>query len=109
MTIEFVNYKGKKVIALSGDIDMYSSPDLRKELMALIKKKAGSLLIDFTSVSYIDSSGIATFVEGLKYMKSYGGRLRLFCLPDRIVEIFRFSKLDRVFEIYGSIDDAIEG
>jgi len=109
MTIEFVNYKGKKVIALSGDIDMYSSPDLRKELMALIKKKASSLLIDFTSVSYIDSSGIATFVESLKYMKSYGGRLRLFCLPGRIVEIFRFSKLDRVFEIYGSIDDAIEG
>ena len=109
MTIEFVNYRGKKVIALSGDIDMYSSPDLRRELMTLIKKKANFLFIDFTSVSYIDSSGIATFVEGLKYMKSYGGRLRLFCLPDRIVEIFRFSKLDRVFEIYGSIDDAIAG
>jgi len=109
MNIEFVNYKGKKVIALSGDIDMYSSPDLRKELMTLIKKKANSLFIDFTCVSYIDSSGIATFVEGLKHMKSYGGSLRLFCLPDRIVEIFRFSKLDRVFEIYGSIDDAIDG
>jgi anti-sigma B factor antagonist len=108
MTIEFVNYKGKTVIALSGDIDMYSSPDLRKELMTLIKKKANSLLIDFKDVSYIDSSGIATFVESLKYMKSYGGRLRLFCVPDGIIEIFRFSKLDRVFEIYGSIDDAIE-
>jgi anti-sigma B factor antagonist len=108
MTIEFVNYKGKKVIALSGDIDMYSSPDLRKELMTLIMKKANSLFIDFKCVSYIDSSGIATFVEGLKYMKSYGGRLRLFCVPDGIMEIFRFSKLDRVFEIYGSIDDAIE-
>lgn len=107
MNIEIVDYKGRKVIAPSGDIDMYSSPELRDQLMALIKKKIPSVSVDLKAVSYIDSSGIATFVEGLKCMKSYGGRLQFFSIPQGILEIFRFSKLDKVFEIYGNIEDAV--
>jgi len=107
MDIEIVEYKGKKVVKVSGDIDLYSSPELRTALLVLIKSKIPSLFINLNAVSYIDSSGIATFVEGLKCMKSYGGRLHFFEIPNGIMEIFRFSKLDRVFEIYGNIDDAI--
>lgn len=106
MNIEISEYKGKKIIALSGDVDMHSSPVLREEIMVLVKKKVPALFIDFNQVSYIDSSGIATFVEGLKSMKSYGGRLQFFGVPPRIMEIFNFSKLDKVFEIYGNIEDA---
>lgn len=107
MNIEVSDYNGKKMITLSGEIDMYSSPVLREKLLDLIKRKIPTLIVDFKGVSYIDSSGIATFVEGLKGMKSYGGRLQFFGLPQGIMEIFSFSKLDRVFEIYGNIDDAI--
>jgi anti-sigma B factor antagonist len=106
MKIEISDSKGIKVIALSGDIDMYSSPDLRKELLQLVHKRVSPLLVDFRGVSYIDSSGIATFVEGLKNMMTYGGKLRLIGIPEKIMEIFCFAKLDRVFEIYGTIDDA---
>jgi anti-sigma B factor antagonist len=107
MNIGIVDYRGKKLIELSGDIDMYSSPVLREELMGMIKKRIPFLYVDFKNVSYIDSSGIATFVEGLKGMKTYGGRLQFFDVPYGIMEIFRFSKLDKVFEIYGNINDAI--
>ena len=106
MKIEILDSKGIKVIAVSGDIDMHSSPDLRKELMQFVHKKVSPLLVDFRGVSYIDSSGIATFVEGLKNMMTYGGKLRLIGIPEKIMEIFCFAKLDRVFEIYGTIDDA---
>ena len=107
MKIEIIDNNGKKIIGISGDIDMYSSPALRDELMGLVKKKALWLCVDLRSVTYIDSSGIATFVEGLKFMKAYGGKLRFCEVPPSILEIFRFSKLDRVFEVYGTIDDAI--
>ena len=107
MNIEIVDYKGKQLISLSGDIDMYSSPVLREKLLNLVKRKIPTLCVDFKGVSYIDSSGIATFVEGLKCMKSYGGRLQFFGIPEGIMEIFSFSKLDRVFEIYGNFEDAI--
>jgi anti-sigma B factor antagonist len=109
MNIEVVEYMGKKVISLSGDIDMYSSPELREHMMCFIKRRIPVLLIDFNQVSYIDSSGIATFVEGLKYMKAYGGKLHFFNIPQGIMEIFVFSKLNRVFEIFRNIEDAING
>ena len=108
MEIEIVDYKGTKVMELSGEIDMYTSPELRRELMGLLQRKVSPLLVDFKEVSYIDSSGIATFVEGLKGIKTYGGRLKFFSIPDRILEIFNFSKLDRVFEIYRNLDEAIK-
>jgi anti-sigma B factor antagonist len=107
MEIEIKDYQGMKVMALSGEIDMYSSPALREEMMGLIDKRVTPLLIDFKGVPYIDSSGIATFVEGLKRMMSYGGRLKLIGLLEGVKEIFSFSKLDKVFEIYGSFEDAL--
>jgi anti-sigma B factor antagonist len=107
MKIEIKDYQGIKVIALSGEIDMYTSPALREEMMGLINKRVTPLLVDLNGVSYIDSSGIATFVEGLKRMMSYGGRLKLIGLLEGVKEIFNFSKLERVFEIYGSFEDAL--
>lgn len=109
MEIEITKYKGFKVIAPSGDIDMHSSPGLRRELMIFIEGKEPMLIIDFTRVSYIDSSGIATFVEGLKGMMSYGGKLKFHGIPEGIMEIFNFSKLNKVFDIYGNMDDATKG
>ena len=109
MEIEIKDYQGMKVMALSGEIDMYTSPALREEMMGLIDKRVTPLLIDFKGVPYIDSSGIATFVEGLKRMMSYGGRLKLIGLLEGVKEIFSFSKLDKVFEIYGSFEDALHG
>lgn len=106
MDIAIADYRGSKLITVSGDIDMHSSPALRELLIAHISKKVPVLLVDFKNVSYIDSSGIATFVEALKHMKSYSGSLRLFGLPGDVKEIFSFSKLDKVFEIFGDIEDA---
>jgi len=106
MKIEIVDSKGIKVIALSGDVDMHSSPELRKELMFMVRNKVTPLFVDFRGVSYIDSSGIATFVEGLKGMMAYGGKLKFVGIPERIMEIFSFAKLDKVFEIYGTMNDA---
>lgn len=107
MKIEIADNKGTRVIAISGDIDMHSSPELRKELMFLVQRKVTPLFVDFGAVSYIDSSGIATFVEGLKGMMAYGGKLKFVGIPERIMEIFSFAKLDKVFEIYGTMNDAL--
>ncbi|MGD1076014.1 MAG: STAS domain-containing protein [Thermodesulfovibrionales bacterium] len=100
--------EGGKIIVLSGDIDMYTSPEVRKQLLRLIGQRAPVIMVDLADVTYIDSSGIATFVEGLKGMMSYSGRLKFFGIPPRIKEIFNFSKLDKVFDMYGSIEDALK-
>ncbi|NJD55952.1 MAG: STAS domain-containing protein [Nitrospirae bacterium] len=108
MKIEVGDYRGNMVVSLTGEIDMHSSPVLREKLLVLIKDRPQKLIVNFRDVSYIDSSGIATFVEGLKHMKTYNGRLQFSEIPRDILEIFSFSKLDKVFEIYASLDDAVD-
>ncbi|TAN39576.1 MAG: anti-sigma factor antagonist [Nitrospirae bacterium] len=107
MKIIITSNSGHDVLAISGEVDMDTSPELRTHLLEFIHKRTPLLLIDFREVSYIDSSGIATFVEGLKGMMVYGGKLKFVAIPEKIGEIFSFAKLDRVFEIYGSIEDAL--
>ncbi len=108
MEIKIKDHEGAKIIALSGDIDMYTSPELRKQLLLLIDQRTRVIMVDLENVTYIDSSGIATFVEGLKDMMSYSGRLKFFGIPMRVREIFNFSKLDKVFDMYGSMEDALK-
>ncbi|MBF0337554.1 MAG: STAS domain-containing protein [Nitrospirae bacterium] len=108
MKIELTDHKGIIVVSPSGEIDMYSSPELRKQLLSLIKKKSTPIIVALRNVTYIDSSGIATFVEALKKMMPYKGKLKITDIPESIMRIFNFSKLDKVFEMYDSIDDAIK-
>ncbi len=108
MEIRIKEHEGTKILAPSGDIDMDTSPELRKQLLLLIRQRAPVIMVDLENVTYIDSSGIATFVEGLKDMMSYGGRLKFFGIPIRVKEVFTFSKLDKVFDMYGSMEDALK-
>lgn len=107
MQVDIRTLKGIAMISVEGEIDLFSSHELRAALMGLVNRKASPIVVDLSLVTYIDSSGIATFVEGLKVMMRYQGSLRLAGISERIMEIFTFSKLDRVFEIYGTIDDAV--
>jgi anti-sigma B factor antagonist len=106
MEIKIQDHEGVTIIALSGDIDMYTSPEVRRQLLRLIAQKVHVIMVDLTNVTYIDSSGIATFVEGLQGMMSYSGRLKFFGIPTKVMEIFNFSKLDKVFAMYKSMEDA---
>ncbi|MCG6552345.1 MAG: STAS domain-containing protein [Candidatus Magnetominusculus sp. LBB02] len=106
MKIDTVANSGYTVVSVAGEIDMYSSPALRDTLLSLVKKKAAVVIVNLKDIKYIDSSGIATFVEALKKMMAYKGRLKIVNVPERVMEIFKFSKLDQVFDIYGSIEDA---
>lgn len=107
MKVEAAYHKGHRVVSVSGDIDMYSSHMLREELMLQTGRRPKILLVNLKDVPYIDSSGIATFVEVLKVMKKYGGRLKLVHMNREILEVFKFSKLDNVFEINDNIEDAL--
>jgi anti-sigma B factor antagonist len=108
MEIKIKDHEGVKIIALAGDIDMYASPEVRQQLLRLIGQRVPVIMVDLTNVTYIDSSGIATFVEGLQGMMSYSGRLKFFGIPMKVMEIFNFSKLDKVFDMYGSMEDAFK-
>lgn len=100
--------KGNMMVCrLDGEVDVNSSPDLKKVFDKLIAKKTAKIVIDFSRVTYVDSSGLATLVEIFKNMKSYGGRMRLSGLASKIKSIFEITKLDKLFEIIADTEEAI--
>jgi len=94
------------VIAVTGDIDLNHSPKLRNVLQKLVEKKCPALLIDFTAVHYIDSSGLATLVEYFQGSRGFSGKIALAQLNDRVKSVFELVRLSEIFAIYPTLEDA---
>ena len=107
MQIKMEDKEGVIVCRLQSDVDISSSPDVREYFEKLTREKKEKILIDFESIDYVDSSGLATFVEILKNMRAYGGKLKLISLSDKVRGLFEITKLDKLFDIATSEDDAL--
>jgi anti-sigma B factor antagonist len=104
MNVKSYEQDGVAVFQVNGEINISTSPDLRKLFEKESKKK---IVIDFEKVSYIDSSGLATLVEVLKRTKTQGGSLGLAAMSDKVKSLFEITKLDKLFSIFQNQKDAI--
>ena len=96
------------IFDVSGDIDLASSPQLRKALLRELRElRMPRVVLNLKSVRYIDSSGVASLVEGLKASRDVGSRLVLFGLNSAIREVLQLSKLLRIFEIADTEEQAV--
>lgn len=96
------------VVKLEGDVDMYSSPQLRSQIQALLQKKVKKICFDFSKVKYMDSSGIATLIEAQQKLGKEKGELRLVGVSSSIMSVFEIAKLDRFFKIYPTAAEALK-
>ncbi len=98
------------MMLLKGDVDMNTSPDVRKNLGEMFRQeKAKALLINLSGVRYIDSSGIATLVEAMQNCMKQGMKLRLVELSPSVRDVFELARLSSVFEIFANVNDAQAG
>lgn len=98
------------ILALSGDITLYNTPEVRKSILGLLKdKRVPALLVDMRAVRYIDSSGVASLVEGLKASRDMGSRFALYGLTKTTREVLELTRLVRVFEVYETEQQALTG
>lgn len=96
------------IFDISGDIDLSTSPDLRKPLLRELRElRTPRVVLNLKAVRYIDSSGVASLVEGLKAARDVGARFILFGLNTTVREVLQLSKLVRIFEICESEDQAV--
>ena len=86
------------IVDLVGQIDLGSSPVLRKTLLESLKTTK-HMAINLSGVSYIDSSGIASLVEVLKEAQDTKKRLVLFGLGGAVLQVLQLTRLTGVFEI----------
>jgi anti-sigma B factor antagonist len=96
------------IFDISGDIDLATSPELRKALLRELRElRMPRVVLNLKAVRYIDSSGVASLVEGLKASRDVGSRFILFGLNTTVREVLQLSKLLRIFEIYDSEEQAV--
>ncbi len=89
-----------EVVALEGEIDLHESPQVTQKLNPLIANKSPRIHLDLSRVSYIDSSGLAAFVDAMQRIQAYGGEFALIAMRESVRKIFEISRLDQVFKIY---------
>jgi anti-sigma B factor antagonist len=95
------------VLAVGGEIDVYTAPQLRERLIELVEGGNQHIVVDMEQVEFLDSTGLGVLVGGLKRVRAHDGSLRLVCAQERILKIFRITGLEKVFGIYGSVNEAL--
>jgi anti-sigma B factor antagonist len=96
-------------IVLRGEVDLYTAPRLKEELVRSIELGARRVVIDLTDTAFIDSTTLGVLVGGLRRLRPIGGEVALVITDRNIRKIFEITGLDRVFPIYESRPDAVEG
>lgn len=97
------------IIDVEGEVDLYSSPTMREHILNTLKQQQPqTLLIELSGVHYMDSSGIATLVEGLQLANEYQIRFKLVGLSPIVLEVFQLARLERVFAIYPDEEEALK-
>lgn len=96
------------LVSFSGDIDLSNSPQSRKILLDSVQQSA-QVLVNLQEVSYIDSSGIATLVEALQESRKKQQPFSLVATSDAALRVLELSRLDKVFSMFLSLDEALKG
>lgn len=95
--------EGVCMVTLDGEVDVYTAPRLKEELVAAIEGGCANVIVDLEAVGFIDSSGLGVLVSALRRARERDGVVRIVCTRESILKIFRITGLDKVFPIF---DDA---
>jgi anti-sigma B factor antagonist len=95
------------VISLAGEVDLYTAPEFKQQLLEVIGQGGKQVVVDFTNTTFIDSTTLGVLVGGVKRLRTNDGQLSLVCSDRNITKIFEITGLDRVFTIYSTRDEAV--
>lgn len=107
-----MNYSTKEegnyiVLDLDGEVDLSCSPEARKHILDVLKT-GKDLLVDLSNVTYIDSSGVASLVEGYQTAKKRGQKFGLVGVSEAALSVLKLARLDKVFPIHASVGERLE-
>lgn len=93
-------------VTLVGEVDVYTAPRLKEQLVMLIEDGCTKVVVDLEGVSFIDSSGLGVLVGALRRARERDGAVRIVCTRENILKIFRITGLDKVFPVFSDIAEA---
>ena len=96
------------VIELEGEVDVYTAPQLKQQMIGLLEGGATTLVVDLTKVEYLDSTALGVLIGGLKRLRERDGNMVLVCPNPRIRRVFEITGLDKIFDIFDTQGDAAD-
>lgn len=96
------------VVTLEGEVDIYSSPAFKEALLGCIDHGVERVVIDFSAVTFVDSTALGVLVSGAKRINPRGGGIDIVCTNENIVRILEITGLDRVFTLYATRREAFQ-
>src|SRR6266511_2088420 len=95
------------VIHVRGELDIYTSPELKEELLIQLQRDV-NIVLDFTAVTFMDSTCLGVLVGTVKRMRQTGKRFALASSDRNLTKIFEITGLDRVFAIRDTVEEAMQ-
>ncbi|HEU5140728.1 MAG TPA: STAS domain-containing protein [Bacillales bacterium] len=99
LEIEHTETKGTKHLTVSGEVDAYTAPQLREELLPLTEQENATVSADLSGVQYMDSTGLGIFVAALKSSKKHGSHLEIKGVTPRVKRLFDITGLSEIIDI----------
>lgn len=94
------------VLVLRGDLDVAAAPRVRDAAIELLSGGHSCLVIDLTTLRFIDSTGLGVLLLILKRLRAIEGSMSLVCGPGPVLEVLEISRLMSVFRIFATLEEA---
>jgi len=99
--------EGIFVVGLTGEVDLYTAPELKSELLRLVAEEPDRIVVDLSGATFVDSTTLGVLLGAVKRLRTIGGELVIVCSDLNIRRILSITLLDRAFTIYDTLDDAV--
>jgi len=106
-SIEDHRVGGAHVVAVTGEVDLFTAPEFKQRVMAPIAAGTDHVVVDLMETTFIDSSSLGVLIGAHRRLKSRGGRLVVACGDEAIMKTFRITGLDTVFTLTDSVEAAL--
>jgi anti-sigma B factor antagonist len=94
------------VIAVKGEVDLYTAPSLKERIADLVSGGKSKLAVDLAGVEFMDSTGLGVLIGALKRCKEAGGSLSLVAPREPVIKVLSITGLDKVFSIHDDVERA---
>ncbi|WP_207549906.1 STAS domain-containing protein [Thermostaphylospora chromogena] len=97
------SHDGNAIVAVSGEIDLYTAPRLQSEFTRLLDEGPTRVVIDMSGVDFCDSTGMNVLLSALKRLKEHGGALEIAAPRPAVRKILQVTGLDSVFTVHETV------
>jgi anti-sigma B factor antagonist len=105
--ISFESQNGTTVLAVSGEIDIATAPQLERSLVAAEQDHSNGLVLDLTGVGFLDSSALHVLLRSTERLDERGRQLHVVCTPGPVKRLFELTVLTTTFDMHASRGAAI--